>query len=237
MEQGQFTGISPIILALALVLFTIILFFLRRVLKSGKKCVLLTGLNETGKTLIYSQLLHNMHVSTYTSSQENIEEYKIDGKGVTVIDLPGYHSIRQQFFEKYKNQSKAIVYVIDSVTVSQNIRDAANVLYNILIDPAVMKNRPDLLILCNKQDQTLAKGSGVIKSMLEKELNTLRNTQTNQLTQLESKEKAAKLGDSSNDFSFNDLYCRVEFAESHAFNKNGSVDLEPLKKWIRKAAC
>lgn len=87
-----------------------------------------------------------------------------------MVDLPGFHSIRQQFFEKYKDYSKGIVYVVDSVTLAKNVRDAANVLYNMLIDPVVIKNRPDILILCNKQDQTLAKGSSVIKSMLEKEL-------------------------------------------------------------------
>lgn len=86
------------------------------------------------------------------------------------MDLPGFHSIRQRFFEKYKGASKAIVYVVDSVTLAQNVRDVANVLYNILVDPAVMKRKPQLLILCNKQDQSLAKGCAVIKSMLEKEL-------------------------------------------------------------------
>lgn len=91
-------------------------------------------------------------------------------KEVPIVDLPGFHSIRQQYFEKYKESSKGIVYVVDSVTLAKNIRDAANVLYNILVDPAVVKNRPNILILCNKQDQTLAKGSNIIKSMLEKEM-------------------------------------------------------------------
>ncbi|ERL95898.1 hypothetical protein D910_00564, partial [Dendroctonus ponderosae] len=132
--------------------------------------VLLTGLNDTGKTLIYSQLVYNRHVATFTSSQDNEGQFNTQKNFVTLVDLPVFHSIRQQFFEKYKASSKGIVYVVDSVTLAQNVRDAANVLYNILIDPAVVKNRPQLLILCNKQNQTLAKGCTVIKSMLEKEL-------------------------------------------------------------------
>ncbi|XP_030751248.1 signal recognition particle receptor subunit beta [Sitophilus oryzae] len=224
---------SPILIALLLIFVTIIIFFLKRILKSGKRNVLLTGLNESGKTLIYSQLLHNKHVTTFTSIQENIDEYHVEGKSVTIIDLPGFHSIRQQFFEKHKESTKGIIYVIDSVTLPKNIRDVANVLYNILTDPVVMKAKPELMILCNKQDQTLAKGSSVIKSMLEKELNTLRNTQLNQLEQLDSKDNARyKLGDVSKDFSFSNLYCKVEFAESFAFNKNGSVDLQALKVWL-----
>lgn len=43
-------------------------------------------------------------------------------------------------------------------------------LYTILLDPAIQSNSPALLILCNKQDQPMAKGSQVIQSLLEKEL-------------------------------------------------------------------
>lgn len=41
-------------------------------------------------------------------------------------------------------------------------------LYTILADKAIA-NLP-VVILCNKQDETLAKGDGVIKSLLEKEM-------------------------------------------------------------------
>lgn len=68
--------------------------------------------------------------------------------------------------------------------------------------------------------------------------NTLRNTQLNQVKQLDSKEVTVdKLGDPSKDFSFGNLYCKVDFAECYAYNQNGSVDLEKLKIWIKKVAC
>ncbi|CAG9764077.1 unnamed protein product [Ceutorhynchus assimilis] len=237
MNSNVEDSFSPILIAVLLIFTTIVLFILRRLLKSSKGFVLLTGLNDTGKTLIHSQLLHNQHVLTYTSSQDNVEECNIDGKKITVVDLPGFHSIRQQFFEKYKENSKGIVYVVDSTSLAKNIRDAANVLNNILSDPVVLKKRPNILILCNKQDQTLAKGASVIKTMLEKELNTLRNSELNQLKQLDSKETSKnRSGDSSKEFTFASLNCKVEFAESFAFNKNNSVDLDALKKWIRKVA-
>ncbi|XP_076250054.1 signal recognition particle receptor beta [Rhynchophorus ferrugineus] len=226
----------PILVAIVVVIITIVILF-RRFLRSGKQYILLTGLNDSGKTLVYSQLLHNKHVTTFTSIQDNIDNYTTEGKSIGIVDLPGFHSIRQQFFDKYKDNSKGILYIVDSVTLPKNIRDAAIVLYNILTDPVVIKNRPDILIVCNKQDQTLAKGSNVIKSMLEKELNTLRNTQLNQLEQLDAKEHTnSKLGDISKDFSFANLYCKVDFTESYAFSKNGSVDLEGLKKWVGKLA-
>ncbi|XP_060527982.1 signal recognition particle receptor subunit beta isoform X1 [Cylas formicarius] len=230
--EPQFFDIT---IAVLLIILTIALFLVRRYYYSGKRYILLVGLNESGKTLIYSQLFFQKHVTTYTSSQDNLEKYCANGKEVTVVDVPGFHSIRQRFFEKYRDNSKGIVYVVDSVTLGKNIRDAAMVLYNILIDPAILKNRPELLILCNKQDQTTAKGCNIVKYMLEKEINTLRKTQLSQLKQLYGREATTdKLGDSNKDFNFENIYCKVNFAESYAFNKNGSVNLDDLKKWIGK---
>ncbi|XP_060527983.1 signal recognition particle receptor subunit beta isoform X2 [Cylas formicarius] len=212
--EPQFFDIT---IAVLLIILTIALFLVRRYYYSGKRYILLVGLNESGKTLIYSQLFFQKHVTTYTSSQDNLEKYCANGKEVTVVDVPGFHSIRQRFFEKYRDNSKGIVYVVDSVTL------------------AILKNRPELLILCNKQDQTTAKGCNIVKYMLEKEINTLRKTQLSQLKQLYGREATTdKLGDSNKDFNFENIYCKVNFAESYAFNKNGSVNLDDLKKWIGK---
>ena len=43
-------------------------------------------------------------------------------------------------------------------------------LYTILTDKGVQTNRSRFLILCNKHDQTMAKGCKVIQAMLEKEM-------------------------------------------------------------------
>lgn len=43
--------------------------------KSSRQGILLTGLCDSGKTLIYSQLVHNKHVQTHTSIKENIGNY------------------------------------------------------------------------------------------------------------------------------------------------------------------
>lgn len=78
--------------------------------------------------------------------------------------------MRDKFFDQYKGLTKGIVYVVDSNTIQQNIRDAAEFLYNILVDPAIISNCPSLLILCNKQDHTFSKGGSAVKSIFEKEL-------------------------------------------------------------------
>nr|CAI5831815.1 unnamed protein product [Callosobruchus analis] len=110
-------------------------------------------------------------------------------------------------------------------------------IYNILIDPAIQRNQPSLLILCNKQDQTFSKGGSAIKSMFEKELNTLRTTKSSQLESVDPKaKKAATLGDINEYFDFAALGLKVDIAESYAYHKNGSVDIEGLKTWFLRQA-
>lgn len=87
-----------------------------------------------------------------------------------MIDIPGHERLRDKFFDQHKAIAKGIVYIVDSVTLQHDIRDAAEFLYNILTDPVILNNRPNMLILCNKQDHTYSKGAAAIKSIFEKEL-------------------------------------------------------------------
>ena len=87
--------------------------------------------------------------------------------------------------------ARGIVFVLDSFSLNKDIRDVAEYtsisitifsilsymissncryLYTILSDPVVLSNRPQVLILCNKQDHALAKGPQIIQSILEKEM-------------------------------------------------------------------
>lgn len=128
---------------------------------------------------------------TFTSIAENIGEYAIEGSGAVlrVIDIPGHERLRGRFFDQYKATTKGLIFVIDSVTVQKDVRDVAeyvlncvfvskrslivismlsSYLYTILAEQSV--SRVPILIACNKQDETLAKGSSVVKGLLEKEL-------------------------------------------------------------------
>lgn len=42
-----------------------------------------------------------------------------------IVDLPGQERLRNKFFDQYKSSAKAIVFVIDSVTIQKEIRDVA----------------------------------------------------------------------------------------------------------------
>lgn len=225
-----------IVIAILVVLITIGLFIVWRYKKTARKGVLLMGLSDAGKTLIYSRLLHNKFVHTHTSVKENSGEYDCGKVSLRIIDIPGHERLRAKFFDEYKGTARGIVYIIDSITFQKDIRDVAEFLYTLLSDPVVASNRLSFLILCNKQDQTMAKGCTVIKSLLEKEMNVLRTTKS---SQLESTGEAATnntfLGKKEKDFEFVHLLpIKVDFAESSASNVDPEkpVELEALEKWL-----
>lgn len=140
--------------------------------------------------MIFSQLLHNKFVSTFTSIKENVGEYSVknvcyfvvlrplhlsfffylQSSPLKIVDIPGHERLRSRFFDQYKAIARGVVFVVDSVTIQKDVRDAAEYLYNILSDSNFLNSGVSFLILCNKQDLSFAKGATAIKSILEKEL-------------------------------------------------------------------
>ena len=68
-------------------------------------------------------------------------------------------TLRTKCLDKHKSSAMGIVYVLDASTITKNIRDVTEYLFQILSDPTIHGNRTSVLIVCNKQDMTLAKGS------------------------------------------------------------------------------
>ncbi|GLV32465.1 Signal recognition particle receptor beta [Carabus blaptoides fortunei] len=167
---------------------------------------------------------------------ENTGEYLVNKKSLRIIDIPGHERLRGKFFDSYKNTAKGIVYVVDSLTLQKEVKDVAEFLYVILTDSTVMSASPQILILCNKQDELLSKGSFVIKTLLEKEMNTLRITQSNQLESVDpSKSKKVFLGKEDKDFDFSCVPpYNIEFEECQACSEDTKIDV--LKKWLNKIA-
>lgn len=108
------------------------LYFLWKKKSPKRTDLLLTGLCESGKTLIFTQLLHKEVRETFTSIAENIGEYAIEGSGAVlrVIDIPGHERLRGRFFDQYKTTAKGLIFVVDSVTVQKDVRDVAEYVSN-----------------------------------------------------------------------------------------------------------
>ncbi|XP_047511057.1 signal recognition particle receptor subunit beta [Pieris napi] len=229
-DPRYITLLSVILLVVTLVFWWC---FSRR--RAQRNSVLLTGLSDVGKTLLFVRLVYSQYRQTFTSMKANVEEYITSNNTLRLVDLPGQERLRNKFFDQFKNSAKAIVYVVDSVTIQKEIRDVAEYLYTILVDPVIQSNCPPLLILCNKQDQPMAKGSQVIRSLLEKEINLVRVTKSSQLQATDSSQSSnTYLGKLGKDFEFSHLSCAVELIECSAStgDDDNPTDIKPLQDWI-----
>uniref|UniRef100_A0A182Y1E8 Signal recognition particle receptor subunit beta n=1 Tax=Anopheles stephensi TaxID=30069 RepID=A0A182Y1E8_ANOST len=118
---------TPVLIALAVVLLTLVVLFLWKRKKTVRSAVLFTGLCDSGKTFLFTHLCLGGGRETFTSIKENVGSFKTEkGRELKMVDVPGHERLRGKFFDEYKNIAKAIVYMIDSVTVQKDIRDVAD---------------------------------------------------------------------------------------------------------------
>lgn len=228
----EWVKIAVAVLVVAITLVVLLLFKRRRVLQRG---VCLVGLCDSGKTQLFSRLVFDKKVDSFTSMQENIGQLDLQPKKpLTVVDIPGHERVRSRFFDAHKSSARGLVFVVDSLNFTKDLRDVAEYLYSILLDPVVNSNRPAVLVLCNKQDHALAKGVQVVKTQLEKEMNLLRSTKTKQLEATSGDTGADTfLGRPGKDFEFGDLQPqRIDFAACSA----GAGETDQLVKWLRAIA-
>jgi len=204
----------------------------------GKRSVIILGVSDSGKTLIFSYLTSGHGVKTFTSMKENVVDgvtFNEGGRKYRLIDLPGADRIRKTNFELCikKEDVAAMIYVIDSATFQKDCRETAEFLYEVLSHPTVVKQRRlPILIACNKQDNPLSKGAQVIRKGLEKELSVLNKTRAASLETTDGSSGKRLLTDSdSGEFKFEQLRQNVEFVECAAAE---DLDLDELKDWLKQ---
>ncbi|KAG0300707.1 hypothetical protein BGZ98_008961 [Dissophora globulifera] len=222
--------LTLLILTALLVLAGIVVNFSIRSKRSSKNTILLTGLPSAGKTVIHYQLSSGKTVETVTSMMENEADVVLtDGKAAThVVDVPGHERLRFKFSE-FMPIARAVVFVVDSSTVSRQTRFLAEYLYDILSDRFAQSERIPILIACNKSDLLTSFKKERIQTLLEGEINKLRQTRSAALdTQDSEGNENTFLGFEGKDFSFQDLENDVEFLECSAENK----DIEGIKDWM-----
>merc|ERR1739838_198590 len=241
LEEQDPVFIVAIIVALAAVIITFV--FLKYFLssKTVRSAVLLVGLCDSGKTLLFSRLLSGNFKRTQTSITDSSAPYKAKndrGSIWTLIDLPGHDSLRPQYLEKFKSAARAIVFVVDSAIFQKEVRDVAEFLYSLLTDTVISRNAPTLIVACNKQDITMAKSAKLIQQQLEKEMNTLRVTRSAALSSQDgSVGGSVHLGKKGKDFEFNQLPMKVEFLECSARGtkgEEGDADINSLERSLAK---
>jgi len=229
-------------LALAIVILTSLLIWLiARTKRSGDTIVLL-GLSDAGKTLLYSLLVAKKYMLTQTSIKENKGRYHSkannSGKSWNLVDVPGHERVRDKHFHKHKDNARGVVFVVDSVKFPREIRDVAELMYDLLANRTMQRNKASILVACNKQDQPTAKSYNVIKAQLEKEIDNLRLTRSAALMGVDdhTSSKNAFIGKKGKDFEFAHARpIRVEFCECSLRADDENVhEIGELQSWIGK---
>jgi len=242
-EHGLNTQ-DPTVIGILVAVVVGVLTFLLLVLCGGsnkRRGVLICGLCDSGKTLLFSRLVNKTYTTTHTSIKENSGPYTAkNGKSLNMIDLPGHERVRGVFLDQFKSRARALIFVVDSLTLQKELKDVGDFLYMLLTDRVISSNLPPILIACNKQDATLAKGQKVIQGNLEKEINLIRVTQSAALQGTDNtSNNNTFLGRRNKDFQFADIKpMRVDFAECSAQGKSpeSDGDLAAVEQWLESVA-
>lgn len=234
-----------------LTLFMIFWYWRGGLRKLSKRAILIVGPSDAGKTVLFSQLVHQKPIETFTSMIENVGQYSgrayADGdisnnaglkQTLNIYDLPGHDRLRYSALEKRKEEAKAIIYVIDASTIKQKLRDSAEFLFNVLRDPYLNLAHTPVLVVCNKQDLGIqAKGAGVIERELAKEIGLLRVTKSRLLEDsagIADGNMKVYLGKEGKDFEFSDLRAEVKFVEASAAKDCDAEEsgVSAIQQWI-----
>lgn len=78
----------------------------------------------------------------------------------SIIDVPGHASMRAKL-EALLQEAAGIVFLVDAVDVTPQRTEAADLLYEVLTHPVVVRQRLPLLIACNKADMEMEAHSKV----------------------------------------------------------------------------
>ncbi|XP_053317099.1 signal recognition particle receptor subunit beta [Spea bombifrons] len=241
--QRQDPTVLSVVVAVVVVLLTLVLWKLLKRSRISRRAVLVLGACDSGKTLIFCRLLTGKYKKTQTSITASSAVYKAKndkGSSLTLVDIPGHESLRLQFLEQYKPAARALLFVVDSSAFQREVKEVAELLYQLLTDGTLLKNSPPILIACNKQDISMAKSAKLIQQQLEKELNTLRVTQSAAPSTLDSSSMTThQLGKKGKDFDFSQLPMKVEFVECSARDskeEEGDVNLGNVESWLAKLA-
>jgi len=178
-DSMEFNNMLPILVALILVVFTYVL--LKQLFGKAKgNTIILVGVEGSGKTALYAQLVAGKEVQTQASVTENTSQLK--NPPFKIVDVPGNARLRGDIFAKYSKNVRGVVVVVDSADFVDHVRESSEVLYEVLLNSDVQSSKCPVLLFCNKQDEEMSRGPDPIRSAMERELTTLNNTAVNALS-------------------------------------------------------
>ncbi|KAJ2794459.1 hypothetical protein H4R20_006218 [Coemansia guatemalensis] len=183
----------------------------------------------------------------------NAADAFIDETQAYLVDVPGHQKYRYDR-DTQLQAARAVVFVVDSAAVSQDIRPTAETLYDVLANRNMQTSECPVLVLCNKQDDPMALSNARIKELLEEEIDSLRTSRQAGLDSLRGDSLGAAgagahgdddaaveekmqdfLGFDGKRFCFEDLSQPVQFNESSMVLGHDAGGLELVERWIADA--
>ncbi|CAI7791061.1 unnamed protein product, partial [Closterium sp. NIES-53] len=134
---------------------------------------------------------------------------------VHMVDLPGHPRLRS-LGAPFLSRACGIVFLVDALDFTLNIRPNAEYLYELLSSAAVQRRRVPLLLACNKMEKVTAHSVEFIRKQLEKEIEKLRSSRHSMASVGSSKDGGSQglvLKGSGGAFRFADCINPVTFAE------------------------
>jgi len=233
-SDGLDKNLMGLLAGVAVGLLTLLLIWIFVKRKSLGREVLICGVCDSGKTSLISGLVAAKRVETYTSMIENKFSYTPSngGKPLSLVDIPGHERIRGAAVDRWAAGARAIIFVVDSGTVTKQVRDVAEFLHSLLSHPTLHSNRPRVLVLCNKQDLSLAKSAQVVRTAMEKEIDKVRVSRSHQLEGQEGElRQGVALGKAGKAFTFSDIRQDLQFIEASTLDLDS---LQPVASWLKE---
>ncbi|KAF6254014.1 signal recognition particle receptor beta subunit-domain-containing protein [Scenedesmus sp. NREL 46B-D3] len=170
--------------------------------------ILIAGPMNAGKSTLYYQLADSsQHNGLVASMEQNTGVASVNGKQARLLDIPGHHSFRHKLESSLK-EAAGIVFVLDAAEITPHRVEAAEMLYELLTNAALSRQRTPLLLACNKADlEDEAHSTEFIRKTLERQLDAMRKTKTAGIGKEAS--GGVALGAADKPFSFQGLRSKV----------------------------
>ncbi|KAG7811889.1 hypothetical protein KL921_002155 [Ogataea angusta] len=240
--------IVSLLLALAVLVVTSVLFNRKRIFHSSKPVFVISGPKSSGKTNLFELLTKgDLPVLTVSSVEPNSATLNLGAKigSYDVYDFPGNEKLKSLYlypFLKEKLSSvKGIIYMIDaSQFSSEYCTEVAQDLIRLYEITESVPNGVDFQLFCNKCDLFTSKKWTTIKSLLESEIAQICKRQILNLSQISAKDGqsdeaiAQQLASSFRDgkFQFELLEGNTEFGQGNVHKKK----IEMVTNWLHEKA-
>lgn len=227
-------------IALAAVVITLVLLAMFRGKSVKADAALLLGLQESGKSALYTQLRFGVVKDTVTSLDINEGPIADDAGGsVTVIDVPGHPRQQEALLPTLMPRAVCVVFVIDSKEFSSKSSENATRVLDILSSDGFPTRR--MLVACNKADYDLmASKPEFIRKRMEKEIDLLLTTRRNDIIDTDnSRSGSSRIEDAfaeGEKFTFEGLAAasggwQVDFQACSAKN-TPRAPIAPVKEYV-----